>query len=237
MLLLFPELFRILWFSTLPCDQGENQMLLSCEVAGNKVNCSDLFTKVPTDSGMCCALNTEDSLGSSEYQELISEMQGETRTEKVKSQVGRENGLRLVLDLHSNLISLGTMDQQHDAFKLFIGQPEEFPMMRERSLHLQPGKEHFVELAATVVSSKDIKGITSQARDCFFKDEGGLEFYKEYTFSNCRLECAIKKMEKKHGCVPWHLPKVRHDWISWKLILFFREINHSLAIRGGRGTS
>ena len=237
MRLLFPELFRVLWFSTLPCDQGENQMLLSCEVAGSLVNCSDLFTKVPTDSGMCCALNTEDSLRSSEYQELINEMQGETRTEKVKSQVGRENGLRLVLDLHSNLISLGTMDQQHDAFKLFIGQPEEFPMMRERSLHLQPGKEHFVELAATVVSSKDIKGITSEARDCFFKDEGGLEFYKEYTFSNCRLECAIKEMEEKHGCVPWHLPKVRHDWISWKLILFSREIIQTLAIRGGQGTS
>ena len=210
---LYPELFRILWFSTLPCFGGENKdgdhMLLSCGLAGSKVNCSDLFKRVPTDSGMCCALNVVDSLRVSEYQSLIKEMQGDKRTHEVKSQVGEENGLRLVMDLHSNSVSFGTVDQQHLAFDLFIGQPEQFPMMRERSLHLQAGKEHFVELSATVVSSKSIKDIAPEARECFFKEEGDLEFYKEYTFSNCRLECAIKMTEEKYSCIPWHLPKVR----------------------------
>ena len=210
---LYPELFRILWFSTLPCFGGENKdeehMLLSCELAGLKVNCSHLFTRVPTDSGMCCALNVADSLRDSEYQSLIKEMQGERRTQEVKSQVGKENGLRLILDLHSNTISFGSLNQQHQAFDLFIGQPEQFPMMRERSLHLEAGKEHFVDLSATVVSSKSIKDISPEARECFFKDEGDLELYKEYTFSNCKLECAIKIAEEKYGCIPWHLPKVR----------------------------
>ena len=208
---LYPELFRILWFSTLPCfgSEDDEQMLLSCELAGSKVNCSDLFKRVPTDSGMCCALNTEDPLRVSEYQSLIKEMQGGAKTRDVKSKVGRENGLRLVLDLHSNTVSFGTQDQQHLAFNMFIGQPEEFPMMREKSLQLQPGKEHFVDLSATVVVSKNIKDIVPEARECYFKDEGDLEFYKEYTFSNCRLECAIKRAEENYGCIPWHLPKVR----------------------------
>ena len=207
---LYPELFRILWFSTLPCFESKDKehMLLSCELAGLKVNCSELFKRVPTDSGICCALNVVDPLRVSEYQSLIKEMQAEKRTQKVKSRVGRDMGLKLVLDLHSNTISFGTFGQQHLAFNLFIGQPEEFPMMREKSIQLEPGKEHFVDLSATVVSSKSIEGISPEARDCFFRDEGDLEFYKEYTFSNCRLECMIKAAEEKYGCIPWHLPKV-----------------------------
>ena len=86
MLSLYPELFRILWESTLPCFKEENKeehMLLSCELAGKEVNCSDIFTRVPTDSGMCCALNVDDTLRASEYEKLVKEMQGEGTARKV----------------------------------------------------------------------------------------------------------------------------------------------------------
>ena len=75
---------------------------------------------------------------------------------------------------------------------------------------LQPGREHPVELSATAVSTKGIRNISPRARGCFFTDEGDLEFYKSYTFSNCRLEFMIKESEKRHKCIPWYLPKVTH---------------------------
>ena len=62
---LYPELFRLLWESTLPCfeeDNKEEHMLLSCELAGKKIHCSDIFTRVPTDTGICCAHNVDDLL-------------------------------------------------------------------------------------------------------------------------------------------------------------------------------
>ena len=83
---LYPELFRLLWESTLPCFKEENKeehMVLSCELAGVEVNCSDLFIRVPTDTGMCCALNVDNSLRASEYRDLVKEMQGDKRTQKV----------------------------------------------------------------------------------------------------------------------------------------------------------
>ena len=73
---------------------------------------------------------------------------------------------------------------------------------------VQPGREHSVKLTATVVSSSGIGDILPEARDCFFTNEGSLEFYEKYTLTNCRLECGIKEAEKVHGCIPWHLPKV-----------------------------
>ena len=82
-------------------------------------------------------------------------------------------------------------------------------MMKERGLQVEAGREHFIDLSAVVVSTNDIKDITPEARNCFFHDEGDLEFYKSYTFSNCKLECAIKNSKAVFNCVPWHLPRVR----------------------------
>ena len=136
-------------------------------------------------------------------------MQGDKKTQQVKSQEGSRNGLKLTLDLHSNTVSFGTLDQQYSAFNLFIGEPAQFPMMRDKSIRQQPGREHFVDLTATVVATNGIEDILPEARGCLFTDEGSLEFFKSYTFSICRLECTIRKAEEKHKCIPWYLPKVR----------------------------
>ena len=134
-------------------NSGEGKpehMLVSCEVAGKKTNCSNLFTRVPTDSGMCCALNWKNNLRTSEYKRLVQSMQSSTASRAMLSQSGKKGGLRLLLDLHSNRVSFGTLNRDIDTFKVFIGKPAEFPVIKQRSLKLQPGREHFVELKAQV---------------------------------------------------------------------------------------
>ena len=80
--------------------------------------------------------------------------------------------------------------------------------MRDKSIWVEPGREHFVDLSATVVTAKGINDILPEAHGCLLTDEGDLEFYKSYTFANCRLECAIRDAEEKHKCIPWYLQKV-----------------------------
>ena len=196
-------------------------MLVSCEVAGTKTDCSSFFTRVPTDSGMCCALNWKNALRTSEYRSMVESMQASTASHTVLSQSGEKGGLRLVLDLHSNRVSFGTLNQDFNAFRVFIGQSAEFPVGKQRSLKLQPGREHFVELKAQVgnfhtilliyfkvVSTNDIRSIAPEARNCYFEDEMDLTFYEKYTFINCRQECTILAVEKTLGCIPWYLPQV-----------------------------
>ena len=96
-------------------------ILLSCELAGSKINCSDIFKKVPTDSGMCCAVNSLESLRLSGYKDLVEEMQEDKVTQTLKARPSRKKGLRLTLDLHSNAVSLGSLDKEFDAFSMFIG--------------------------------------------------------------------------------------------------------------------
>ena len=99
---------------------------------------------------MCCALNSENTLRNSEYKELVESKQGSPAGSKMPSLGGEKSGLRLTLDLHSNKVSFGTLDKDYDAFKIFIGQPTEFPLVRQRSIKVQPGLEHFLELNAQV---------------------------------------------------------------------------------------
>ena len=110
-------------------------MSRECQLGGEKVPCNDFFTRVPTDSGigfwfvppiicysgMCCALNTEKSLKNSTYSRLVEEMQGNGEKRKVPLYVGKREGLTLILDLHSNRASLGTVARNSDAFNIFIG--------------------------------------------------------------------------------------------------------------------
>ena len=101
---------------------------------------------------MCCALNSVDSMKNTTYGMLVEEMQNNiTKSEKkVASSVGRKEGLKLVLDLHSNHASFGTVTDDYNAFNVFIGGPSEFPVLRERSVQLEPGKEHSLEFSGQV---------------------------------------------------------------------------------------
>ena len=72
---------------------------------------------------------------------------------------------------------------------------------------IEPGREHFLSLNTQIISAnKKIKSLTSEERNCFFPNEGNLEFYDLYSYDNCVLECKIKITEKSLNCTPWFLP-------------------------------
>ena len=107
---IYPNLFELLWHSMPPCFPSNNDpdspyMLSHCSWLGNDVNCSEVFTPVVTDSGICCAFNMQDTLTDSEYSRLVQAMRGQKsgnneKVKKVTSGVGR--GLEIVLDQNSH---------------------------------------------------------------------------------------------------------------------------------------
>ena len=245
---LFPELFQLLWYSSLPCTDAELQgvlgqadlqgvlgetMIRSCQVGGKEVNCADYFSKVPTDLGMCCALNVEKSLKESEYTQLVETMQdisGSVEKKTVAASEGINNGLSVVLDLHSNLESFGSIENDFRAFRVYIGQPTEFPAFQKRSLIIEPGHEHFIDLTSEVFSSSDgIKHLDPLKRNCYFNSEGDLEYYEEYTYINCKLECGIKEAQKLTECIPWYLPRTQDSLVCdpW-MTMEFRKVLESV---------
>ena len=79
--------------------------------------------------------------------------------------------------------------------------------MEENGMLLAPGHEHFLSLSSNVYEADGIEELSPENRDCFFPEEGPLDFYKKYTFQSCKFECGIKLAESRLGCIPWYLPQ------------------------------
>ena len=160
-------------------------------------------------------MNTKQLLLESRYRDLILE-RNSFETETVENKDGINNGLRIILDLHSNQVSFGTLETEFDAFSVFLGRPDDFPMMKRKSLKIQPGQEHFIEISGTTVIASDIRELPPETRQCYFSDEGYTypSLYSRYTADNCKLECRMREAEKATGCVPWYLPQVRSNVLN-----------------------
>ena len=75
-------------------------------------------------------------------------------------------------------------------------------------------------------SSSGIEYLQPSKRNFYFRNEGNLEFYKEYTYSNCRFECGIQLAEEDIGCIPWYLPHGQNSTYCdpWKTMEFRKLI-------------
>ena len=133
-----------------------------------------------------------------------------------KVKAGKKNGLTLMLDNHYNKITFGSVFDDAHGMQVFVGEQEEFPMLKERGKMLAPGHEHFLEISGYIVDA-DLKlesTLLPSERKCFFGDESKLEYFSKYTFNTCKLECGIKHVEEKIGCVPWFFPQGKQIYTS-----------------------
>ena len=220
MITLYPNLFKILSSAYLPCSSGNGKhrsLIKECKIGKKKIDCSKIFQKVPTDSGMCCAMNMKSALRDSEFSELVKDMQkedGAEKMERIKLKPGKRNGLRLTVDLHSSTVSHGSVYDDYQAFKVFVGQAHEVPTIEDYGLTIEPGHEHFLAISNTILTaSKEVKRIKPKDRKCYFPDESNLDFFHHYTFSNCLLECLIKTGQDQLGCTPWYLPRLPNSTV------------------------
>ena len=212
------EKVYLLRFASLPCATHPHvlskfSLLKKCELGSREMDCSKMFTKVTTDGGMCCSFNMKDIFRDSQYSQLLREMQQSDRNGSVeeredvpKARAGLKSGVRVTLDLHSNFISHGSVHDDYNAFKVFVGQQTEFPLLNQYGVGIQPGYEHFLSVTSSVVSANGIQALPPEDRNCYFSEEGSLQYYRSYTFSNCMFECSIKKAQAELSCSLWYLP-------------------------------
>ena len=67
-----------------------------------------------------------------------------------KSEPGQSNGLRLVLDAHSDLISPGTVFDNFKGFITVVGDKTSFPLTKRTGFLLRPGRENHIALKSFI---------------------------------------------------------------------------------------
>lgn len=88
-----------------------------------------------------------------------------------------------------------------------VHHPDDFPLVRDRGFVIGPGQEIFVGVDGTdVYSTSEAKTVSAIKRKCYFADEKKLDYYSNYTRSNCILECTLKFIKGICGCLPYYYP-------------------------------
>lgn len=116
-----------------------------------------LLMILPTDMGMCCSFNmkaAEEIFIETGFTKILTEMQGHDKeTSAVQSSLpnwythgsepktipGKNKGLVLMLDSHSNRLSASSVDTDFRGFTTFIGSSESFPIMSQEGIEIRPG--------------------------------------------------------------------------------------------------
>ncbi len=238
-----PFLFSTLWYSTMPCFEvqgvtsdkpGQNSILKLCQWKGKTIPCSAIFTTFPTDKGMCCTFNmkaAEDIFRGKIYSELVASRQREDNfsafanisdatwyftREEPKSMSGVAKGLYLMLDAHYDLLEDGSVDSDFWGFTGIIHDSGSYPLISQNGFQIRPGHNNLVAMGATRLDADEsLRPIAPKQRKCLFSDENmELKIHKEYSQTNCLLECYLLKAQamlstQTNGsskCTPWFFP-------------------------------
>jgi len=232
-----------LWNAKLPCfdsvgmtafTEGERGIHKSCVWKGRTLPCSAIFTTFPTDQGMCCSFNmkaADEMFMDSQYSTLVKKLQDRdqntsfenstlpewfTNRNEPKTQPGRNMGLKVVLDAHSDVIESLSVSRDFEGFTGLVTNPGSFPLTVLKGFEIRPGHNNRVAVSAVMVDADDsLRDLDPDTRGCIFSDETDrLKLHKTYNQANCFLECALIFAQRKikeennltHACTPWFFP-------------------------------
>ena len=158
-------------------------------------------------------MQKKDNLMALDRLETSSEMS--SVKEKFTPEAGASNGLTLMLDAHSNLLSGGSISDDFRGFIAAVNDKNQFPSTSDQSVLIRPGHSNSVAIQVTKFSaSPAIKKYPAIKRSCYFEDEIQLLAHNNYSYSKCMLECKIEKVlivlneTQQNTCVPWFLPVI-----------------------------
>ena len=190
---------------------GDSAIIKYCEWKGIAISCSAIFSSYPTDQGMCCSFNmkaADEIYHSGPYSKIITDLQAAAtaaafansskpdwylRASEPSSIPGRNKGLFLILDAHSDMFTISSQDNDFDGFFGLINPSGTFPLMALEGFEIKLGHLNSVSLTATRVDADDdMNDVDINDRKCLFSYENSnLLIFKEYSYSNCMFECQL----------------------------------------------
>ena len=98
------------------------------------------------------------------------------------SDTGKNKGLTVILDSHTDVVSGSTVLDDFQGFVAIVDGKGQFPLSTRKSVMIRPGYNNLVALGATKISAdEDIKDWGADKRLCYFQDDYILKSHAEYT--------------------------------------------------------
>ncbi|XP_021941869.1 sodium channel protein Nach-like isoform X2 [Zootermopsis nevadensis] len=184
---------------TQPCSS----LLIKCKWRGEVTDCGSLFTMHKTDAGFCCSFNYNPPGASTGKNDVPLRVNG----------AGYLTGLSMLIDprLEDYYAALFSFY----GIQVLVHANQDYPEISARGILLSPRKEAFLQVsAASTYSTKEVRDLSRQQRQCLFEDEQSLgnssdstrPIHGGYSYSNCLVQCRVEHMDRLCQCAPYFYP-------------------------------
>ncbi|KAF5276888.1 hypothetical protein FQA39_LY06439 [Lamprigera yunnana] len=178
-------------------------MLIECNWQSKTVPCEQLFQKVKTTYGFCCAFNY---YGMNDVSNLVASKP--KNTSYIVGGAGPALGLRVVLDLDREQYTSAIRPIY--GLSVVVQSSIEFPEMSLQSHTIEVSEELTLSVTPKVFqSTESIRGMNINKRKCLFDNEGQLEWSDKYSYKTCISECKARAIFHYCDCWPYYYPRIR----------------------------
>ncbi|XP_063915458.1 pickpocket protein 28-like [Zophobas morio] len=198
-----------------------------CFYMGHAYNCSDIFTPIVTDEGLCYAfnlLNRENILSDTvlhynNYHSLTKYRAEWSLEHGYKNSAGKNTYPRRALHagaLFDFELKIQTLDNELDftcgssiqGYKIQIHHPAMLPRVKQQHFRIPLDQAVIAATMPTMIqTSEAVKSYKPERRQCYFPSERNLKYFKIYTQQNCQIECKTNYTLKVCGCVDFYMPR------------------------------
>ncbi|XP_056634912.1 pickpocket protein 28-like [Diorhabda sublineata] len=199
-----------------------------CKYMGYVENCSEIFTPIITDEGICYSFNILDR--DQLFKDTVVHYKDFHKTKKSNWSIvhgyslndeaityprralyaGAIFSLEGVLTVKDEDLdySCGSSIQ---GFKIEISDPGRIPRVRQQ--HFRVPLDQVVVAAITpeiTTTAEAIRRYSPKKRNCYLPDEKKLRYFKNYTQMDCQIECKTNYTLEKCQCIDFYMPREPH---------------------------
>lgn len=124
-----------------------------------------------------------------------------------------ENG-GLTFEIWRNFSEVKKSKNSNKGFKLVVHLPSEIPQFDKQYFRFPLEKAATLVIRPSYLATEDsLKSTDYKTRQCFFEGEKKLQLFKNYTRSNCQLECLAEFTRRRCKCIHYSMPRLRGDHV------------------------
>lgn len=96
-------------------------------------------------------------------------------------------------------------------FKLVVHLPSELPQFDKIYYRFPLEKSATLIIRPSLIVTENLEEYDYKTRQCYFEGERKLQLFKNYTRSNCQLECLAEFTRVQCSCVHFSMPRLKGD--------------------------
>ncbi|XP_073824107.1 pickpocket protein 11-like [Musca autumnalis] len=181
-------------------------LLQRCKWKGRHERCKNIFERVPTSTGMCCAFNSHLN------QFIIDKRTNILTNEHVEytTSCGSQTGLTVLIN--PELEDYHLTQRKVTGLKVFIRDAHDFTNTNGLENIITPDTVNYIQITPQQTHSTDyLTSLDLRSRRCYLANERRLFHFRSYSQVNCLMECRSQKLYEKCRCTLPYWPK-KANW-------------------------